>query len=82
MDLFAIDFTLNELIFLRQSLDIVSIKGTDAKFLANLQTKIESEAAQIQQILNQQEIEKQVVLQDIIEKESKKVKKELPSKLL
>lgn len=81
MDLFAIDFTLNELIFLRQSLDIVSIKGTDAKFLANLQTKIENEAAQIQQMLNQQEIEKQVALQNIIEKENKKAKKESSSKV-
>lgn len=81
MDLFAIDFTLNELIFLRQSLDIVSIKGTDAKFLANLQTKIENEAAQIQQMLNQQEIEKQIALQDIIEKENKKAKKESSSKV-
>ena len=36
MDLFAVDFSFNELQFLRQSLDLVSIKGTDAKFLANL----------------------------------------------
>jgi hypothetical protein len=43
MDLFAVDFSFNELQFLRQSLDLVSIKGTDAKFLASLQIKIEAE---------------------------------------
>ena len=75
MDLFAVDFGFNELQFLRQSLDLVSIKGTDAKFLANLQIKIETELAEIQQMQLQQEIEKQAALQEIIEKEEKKAKK-------
>lgn len=81
MDIFSIDFTLNELIFLRQSLDIVSIKGTDAKFLANLQIKLESETAQIQQMLSLHEIEKQAALQEIIEKENRKARKESSSKV-
>ena len=75
MDLFAVDFSFNELQFLRQSLDLVTIKGTDAKFLASLQIKIETELAEIQQMQLQQEIEKQVALQEIIEKEEKKAKK-------
>ena len=75
MDLFAVDFGFNELQFLRQSLDLVSIKGTDAKFLANLQIKIETELAEIQQMQLQQEIEKQAALQEIVEKEEKKAKK-------
>ena len=76
MDLFAVDFSFNELQFLRQSLDLVTIKGTDAKFLASLQIKIETELAEIQQMQLQQEIEKQAALQEIIEKEEKKTKKQ------
>ena len=34
MDIFSIDVTHNELTFLRQSLDVVSVSGKDAKFLA------------------------------------------------
>ena len=75
MDLFAVDFGFNELQFLRQSLDLVTIKGTDAKFLASLQIKIETELAEIQQMLTQQEVEKQAALQEIVEREEKKAKK-------
>ena len=76
MDLFAVDFSFNELQFLRQSLDLVTIKGTDAKFLASLQIKIETELAEIQHMLNQQDVEKQAALQELIEKEEKKTKKQ------
>lgn len=48
MDLFSIDVTLNELIFIRQALDLVTISGKDAKYVANLQYKLESEIAEIQ----------------------------------
>jgi len=48
MDIFSVDLTLTELIFLRQASDIVSITGKDAKFLASLQDKLENEIAQIQ----------------------------------
>ena len=75
MDLFAVDFSFNELQFLRQSLDLVTIKGTDAKFLASLQFKIETELAEIQQMQLQQEIEKQAAFQEIVEREEKKAKK-------
>jgi len=75
MDLFAVDFGFNELQFLRQSLDLVSIKGTDAKFLASLQIKIETELAEIQRMLTQQDVEKQAALQEIVEREEKKAKK-------
>tara|TARA_R110000868_G_scaffold218215_2_gene468422 strand:+ start:504 stop:752 length:249 start_codon:yes stop_codon:yes gene_type:complete len=81
MNLFAVDFSFNELQFLRQSLDLVSIKGTDAKFLANLQIKIENELVEIQQLLTLQEAEKQIALQELIEKEEKKAKKESLSKI-
>lgn len=50
MDLFSVDLTLTELVFLRQASDIVSITGKDAKFLADLQNKLEDEIGQIQKI--------------------------------
>lgn len=34
-------FDLNELKLIRASLDVVTIKGADAKYMANLQTKTE-----------------------------------------
>ena len=75
MNIFSIDLTVNEIQLLRQSLDIISIKGTDAKFLANLQIKLENELLQIQEIIKQEETKKQQDLQHIIEKEEKKSKK-------
>jgi hypothetical protein len=47
MDLFAIDFTPQEISILRQALDIVTITGKDAKTIAGLQIKLESEIAEI-----------------------------------
>jgi hypothetical protein len=75
MNIFSIDFTVNELLFLRQSLDLVSVQGKDAKFVASLQMKIESEVGQIQQILQQEEERKQNDLQTMIEETSKSPKK-------
>ena len=76
MNIFSIDLTVNEIQLLRQSLDIISIKGTDAKFLANLQSKLESELLQIQEMLYKVEETKQQELQDIVFKEEKKSKKQ------
>ena len=76
MNIFSIDLTVNEIQLLRQSLNIISIKGTDAKFLANLQIKLENELLQIQEIIKQEETKKQQDLQHIIEKEEKKSKKQ------
>jgi hypothetical protein len=76
MNIFSIDLTVNEIQLLRQSLDIISIKGTDAKFLANLQSKLESELLQIQEMLHKVEEAKQQELQDIVFKEEKKSKKQ------
>jgi len=51
MDIFSIELTLPEIQTLRQSLDVITIAGKDAQFLAALQIKLESE---IQQIANMQ----------------------------
>lgn len=75
MNIFSIDLTQNEITFLRQALDLVTIKGTDAKFLANLQIKLEGELAQILEILHQEEEAKQQSLQDMVSREEKKSKK-------
>jgi hypothetical protein len=75
MNIFSIDLTQNEITFLRQALDLVTIKGTDAKFLANLQIKLENELIQITEILRQEEEAKQQSLQDMVSKEEKKSKK-------
>jgi hypothetical protein len=72
MDIFSIDFTPNELNFIRQSLDTVQIAGKDAKFLATLQTKIENELAEIVKIKQKQEQEKITGLQQIITNEAAK----------
>ena len=74
MNIFSIDLTQNEITFLRQALDLVTIKGTDAKFLANLQIKLEDELIQITKILRQEEEVKQQSLQDMISREEKKSK--------
>lgn len=69
MDLFSVDFTLNELIFLRQASDVVNISGKDAKFLANLQTKLEHEITEVNNMLNEKknaELEKVIELEKAI----------------
>jgi hypothetical protein len=70
MDIFSIDVTHNELAFLRQSLDIVTVSGKDAKFLANLQTKIETELLQIEQMKQAEEQKKREDLQQILTQEN------------
>jgi hypothetical protein len=47
MDLFAIDLTPQEISILRQSLDVITITGKDAKTIASLQVKLESEIVEI-----------------------------------
>lgn len=61
-----------ELNFIRQALDLVTVKGVDAKFLASLQIKFESELAEVQKMIEQDELAKQEDLKKIIDKESSK----------
>ena len=76
--MFSIELNLNELQFLRQSLDLVTIKGTDAKFLAGLQYKLESEMQQIQEMLAAEEVQKQKELEELIKREERKAAKQNP----
>ena len=74
MDIFSIDVTYSELVFIRQTLDLPSISGRDAKFLANLQSKVESEIYQIEQMKLQEEENKKKQLEEIIATEQKSSK--------
>ena len=67
MDIFSIGLTHNEIVFIRQTLELPSISGRDAKFLASLQTKIENELAEIERIKAEEEQKKARDLQQLIE---------------
>ena len=75
MNIFEVELSLNEIQLLRQSLDIISISGKDAKFVATLQVKLEREIAQIQEMLKQEEDKKQQELQETLAREEKKSRK-------
>jgi hypothetical protein len=70
--MFSIELSLNEIAFIRQSLDLVTIKGTDAKFLAGLQYKLESEMQQIQDMLAAEEVKKQQELEELVKQDTRK----------
>ena len=72
MNIFSVDFTQNELAFIRQSLDLVTIKGTDAKFLAGLQFKIEGELIEIQRMIEEENTVKVESFKQIQQAEDKK----------
>jgi hypothetical protein len=60
MNLFTIEnLTLDEIAALRQSLNVIDIKGSSAQFIANLQIKLDNEISQIQNILQQEDTKKQ-----------------------
>jgi hypothetical protein len=69
MEIFSVELTHNELAFLRQSLDVVSVSGKDAKFLATLQVKIEGELMQIEQMKQAKEQKKREDLQQVLTQE-------------
>lgn len=72
MDIFSIDLTHNEIAFIRQTLDLPTISGKDAKFLATLQFKLENELIQIEQMKMEEQQKKAKELQEIIEADQKK----------
>jgi hypothetical protein len=60
MNLFTIEnLSLDEIAALRQSLNVIDIKGSSAQFIANLQLKLDSELGQIQQMLQAEQNKKQ-----------------------
>ena len=75
MNLFSVEFTPSELNCIRQSLDLMTVQGTDAKFLANLQVKIENEIMEIASMLQQEQTTKEEALKQLIASEEKKSSK-------
>ena len=73
MNLFSIDFSHAELNFLRQALETVNIQGKDAKFCANLQLKLEHELEEITRMIKEEEQNKNITLQQILETEEVKL---------
>jgi len=60
MDLFTIEnLSLDEISVLRQSLNVIEIKGSSAQFIANLQIKLDNEINQIRSLLLEEEKKKQ-----------------------
>jgi hypothetical protein len=72
MYIISMDFQPGELSFIRQALDLVTVKGVDAKFLASLQIKIETELAEIQKTIEQEELAKQEGLKKLMATETSK----------
>lgn len=72
MEIFSVDLTPNELNFLRQSLESVTIQGKDAKFLANLQMKLEHELSEIQRMKQEEEQKKMIALSETVLKPASK----------
>lgn len=60
MNLFTIEnLSLDEIVVIRQSLNVIEIKGSSAQFIANLQNKLDNEIFQIKELLAQEELKKQ-----------------------
>jgi len=82
MDIFSIDLSVQEITLLRQSLDVINITGKDAKFVGNLQYKLETELQTIRTMLAEREAqearmqaEKAAELERAIAAEARKQKK-------
>jgi hypothetical protein len=67
--MYPIELSKEEFGLLRQSLDIIQIQGKSAKFVANLQDKLDEQLFQIDMNLKIQEVEKLEQLVDIQKKE-------------
>lgn len=66
MNLFTIEnLSLDEIAALRQSLNVIDIKGSSAQFIANLQIKLDNEISQIQNMLQQENTKKQSGVKEI-----------------
>ena len=56
--MYPIELTKEEFVLLRQSLDLIQIQGKSAKFVANLQDKLDEQLFQIDMNIKMQEAEK------------------------
>lgn len=75
MNIFAINLTPGEISLLRQSLDLITITGKDAKFVASLQIKLESELEQINTMMSKDSQKKKQELDELVAHEVRKTAK-------
>jgi len=57
---------------MRQSLNVIDIKGSSAQFIATLQTKLDNEISSAQQILKHEEEKKSLGIEEIEKAQSAK----------
>ena len=76
MDIFSIDITIPEIQLLRSSLDVITVSGKDAKFVAALQIKLEQEMQSIQQMIAEAEEKKKKDLEQVMAQEARRAAKE------
>ena len=66
MDLFTIEnLSIEEISLLRQSLNVIEIKGASAIFVATLQVKLDQEISQIKTMMQEEESKKQAGIRKI-----------------
>ena len=74
--MYPIELTKEELGLLRQSLDIIQISGKSAKFVANLQDKLDEQLFQIDMNIKMQEAEK---LEELVALQNRERAKKVPT---
>ena len=74
--MYPIELTKEELGLLRQSLDIIQISGKSAKFVANLQDKLDEQLFQIDMNNKMQEAEK---LEELVALQKRERAKKVPT---
>lgn len=67
MNIFSVDFTVPELQLLRQSLDVITITGRDAKVISALQVKLETEIAACNSLIQTEHAKKVQEIAEVIE---------------
>lgn len=63
--LYPVELSLDEISLIRQSLDIITISGKSAKFVASLQEKLDESSFQLQMNIQFQEQRKQQELEEL-----------------
>lgn len=74
--MYPIELTKEEFGLLRQSLDLIQISGKSAKFVANLQDKLDEQLFQIEMNLKMQEAEK---LEELVALQKRERSKKVPT---
>lgn len=72
MNVFSVDFSIAELQLLRQSLDVITITGRDAKIIATLQVKLETEIAACAAMIQEENAKKSQQLEEAVSADQKR----------